>query len=479
MKSTENNEKKISIWMALIPIVFLVVSLSVTLIQFEGEAHIPLLLSTAVAAIVALKLGYKWEFLEKSMIQSISVAMQAILILMVIGVIIGTWIAGGIVPTMIYYGLELLSPTFFLVTTCILCSIVSFATGSSWTTAGTVGIAVLGIGQGLGIPVAMIAGAIISGAYFGDKMSPLSDSTNLAPAVVGVNLYQHIGHMIYTTGPALIIALILYGIIGIRFADQSVDIEQIQLIKTIMSEYFVISPWLFIPPLIVITLVVLRMPALPGMTIGGILGVLCHVFVQGGDLGNAINIMYGGFSIETGVEMIDSLLTRGGLEGMMYTVSLIILAMSFGGILEKTGMLQAIMKKLIALTNSTGNLIATTVAACIVSNAITADQYLSHVIPGRMFAKKYKEKNLALKNLSRTLEDAGTMTSSFFPWNTCGAFMMATLAVHPFEYAPYAFLNILCPIIAVLFGYLGITIVKEKTAEVPVQPGTNKRVQSL
>ncbi|OCA90311.1 30S ribosomal protein S14 [Bacillus wudalianchiensis] len=204
-----HKDKKVSVWIALIPIFFLVVSLSVTLIKFQGEAHIPLLLSAAVAAIVALSIGYKWDFIEKAMIESISVAMQAMLILIVIGIIIGTWIAGGVVPTMIYYGLEILSPTFFLVTACILCSVVSFATGSAWTTAGTVGIAVVGIGQGLGIPVAMIAGAVISGSYFGDKMSPLSDSTNLAPAVVGVNLYKHIGHMIYTTGPALISALLL------------------------------------------------------------------------------------------------------------------------------------------------------------------------------------------------------------------------------------------------------------------------------
>ncbi|VEF46180.1 Na+/H+ antiporter NhaC [Bacillus freudenreichii] len=484
MKAANTNEPmdkniKVNLWVALIPIVFLVGSLAVTLIKFGGEAHIPLLLSTAVAAIVALIIGFKWDFLEKSIIQSISIAMQAILILMVIGVIIGTWIAGGVVPTMIYYGLDLLSPAFFLVTTCLLCAIVSFATGSAWTTAGTVGIAVLGIGQGLGIPMAMIAGAVISGAYFGDKMSPLSDTTNLAPAIVGVNLYKHIGHMIYTTGPALIIALIIYGVLGMRFANQAVDTEQIQLIKTVLSESFLINPWLFIPPLVVILLVVLKMPALPGMMIGGLLGSVFHVFVQGGTFGDTVNAMYAGFSSETGVEMIDSLLTRGGLEGMMYTISLIIIAMSFGGIMEKTGMLQAIMEKLISLTKSTGNLIATTVGACVLSNAIAADQYLSHVIPGKMFAEKYKEKKLELKNLSRTLEDAGTMTSSFFPWNTCGAFMMTTLAVHPFEYAPYAFLNILSPVIAIVFGYLGITIAKEKDQEPTLQGIDERKAENL
>lgn len=479
VENANNELKKINIWVALIPIAFLIASLSVTLVKFGGEAHIPLLLSTAVAAIVALSIGYKWDFIEKSIIQSISVAMQAILILMVIGVIIGTWIAGGVVPTMIFYGLELLSPAFFLVTTCILCAIVSFATGSAWTTAGTVGIAVLGIGQGLGIPVAMIAGAVISGAYFGDKMSPLSDSTNLAPAIVGVNLYKHIGHMIYTTGPAMIISLILYSILGVRFADKAVDVEQIQLIKSMLSENFVINPWMFIPPLIVVTLVIFRMPALPGMMIGALLGSAFHIFVQGGTFGDTVNVMYAGFSSETGVEMIDSLLTRGGLEGMMYTVSLIVLAMSFGGILEKTGILQTILEKLISVTKSTGNLIATTAGACVLSNAITADQYLSHVIPGKMFAQKYKEKKLALKNLSRTLEDAGTMTSSFFPWNTCGAFMMTTLAVHPFEYAPYAFLNILSPVIAIIFGYLGITIAKERFEEPALQPVDERKAGNL
>lgn len=470
---------KVSIWAALIPIAFLVASLSVTLIKFGGEAHIPLLLSTAVAAAVALCLGFKWDFLEKSVIQTISIAMQAILILLVIGVIIGTWIAGGVVPTMIFYGLDLLSPGFFLVTTCLLCAIVSFATGSAWTTAGTIGIAVLGIGQGLGMPAAMIAGAVISGAYFGDKMSPLSDTTNLAPAIVGVNLYKHIGHMIYTTGPALVIALIIYGIIGLKFSSQSVEAGQIQMIKSALSDQFIISPWLFIPPLAVILLVILKVPALPGMMVGGLLGSIFHVFVQGGSFGDTVNVMYAGFSSETGVEMIDSLLTRGGLEGMMYTISLIILAMSFGGIMERTGMLQAIMSKLLAFTKSTGNLIATTVGACIISNAIAADQYLSHVIPGKMLEKKYREKKLAMKNLSRTLEDAGTMTSAFFPWNTCGAFMMTTLAVHPFEYAPYAFLNILSPVIAIIFGYLGITIAKENNLEPVSNKIEERKAESL
>src|SRR5699024_6818760 len=277
----DENKIKVNIWLALIPIMFLAVTLSFTLIKFDGEAHTPLLLSTAVAVIVALSVGFKWEFLEKSIIETITISMQAILILMVIGVIIGTWIAGGVVPTMIYYGLDLLSPTYFLVTTCILCSIVSFATGSAWTTAGTIGIAVIGIGQGLGIPVAMIAGTVISGAYFGDKMSPLSDSTNLAPAIVGVNLYKHIGHMIYTTGPAMIIALILYTILGFRFKGQGTNTEQIDMLKNVLAEQFVINPLLFIPPLVVIILVILKVPALPGMMVGGILGAVSHITVQG------------------------------------------------------------------------------------------------------------------------------------------------------------------------------------------------------
>lgn len=384
--------------------------------------------------------------------------MQAILILAIIGSIIGTWILSGVVPTMIYYGLQILSPGIFLVAACILCCIVSMATGSSWTTAGTVGIALIGVGSGLGIPLPMVAGAIVSGAYFGDKMSPLSDTTNLAPAMAGANLFDHVRHMFFTTGPSLIIALILYGIIGIRYAGKELDVMAINELLGAMSAQFSINPLLLIPPVAVIIMVVLKIPAIPGLIGGVLLGGAFAAIFQGAGMGAIIDAAHYGYVSESGIEAVDYLLSRGGLDGMMWTVSLILIAMSFGGVMESTGMLQAIAEKILSFAKSTGSLVLATVCTCIFTNIVAGDQYLSLVLPGRMFKPIYDEKRLHPKNLSRVLEDAGTLTSALIPWNTCGAFMMSTLGVHPFAYLPYAFLNLINPIISVFYGYTGITM---------------------
>lgn len=454
---------------ALIPIVVLVASLSFSILVYEAAPHIPLIFSTIVAAALAVfVLGYSWSELEEGIIDTIKMAMQAVLILMVIGSIIGTWILSGTVPTMIYYGLKLLSPGIFLLATAIICCIVSVATGSSWTTAGTVGIALMGVGLGLGMPAGLVAGAIVSGAYFGDKISPLSDTTNLAPAMAGTTLFEHVKHMIYTTIPALLISLVLYGILGARYAGENFDTNQINQILTTMSENFTISPLLLIPPVIVIIIVVLKIPALPGLMSGAVLGGIFAAIFQGSNIGDIIDAAHYGYTMESGFQIVDDLLTRGGLDGMMWTVSLILIALAFGGVMEKTGMLHAVGSAILSLANSTGSLILSTVLTCIAVNLLTGEQYLSLVVPGRMFKDAYAEKGIHPKVLSRALEGSGTVTSPLIPWNTCGAFMWTTLGVHPFAYAPYAFLNILVPIINVLYGYLDITITRldEKQAAV-------------
>lgn len=452
-------KKEATIFHALIPIVILIITLSLGILKFGADPHIPLIFATVIAGIVAIfMLGYTWTELEEGIIDTIKMAMQAVLILMVIGSIIGTWILSGTVPTMIYYGLQILSPGIFLVATVIICCIVSLATGSSWTTAGTVGIALLGIGYGLDMPVGLVAGAIVSGAYFGDKMSPLSDTTNLAPAMAGTTLFEHIKHMIYTTTPALIISLVIYGIMGAKYAGKSIDTVQIDGILATLAENFTISPLLLIPPIIVILIVVLKIPALPGLIAGVFLGGGFAAIFQGASIGDIIDAAHYGFGIETANEVVNDLLSRGGLDGMMWTVSLILIALTFGGVMEKTGMLHAVAKAILSFANNSGSLILATVLTCIAVNLLTGEQYLALVVPGRMYKDAYAEKGIHPKVLSRALEGSGTVTSALIPWNTCGAFMWTTLGVSPLVYGPYAFFNLLVPVINVLYGFLGITI---------------------
>ena len=460
-------KKKATIGHALIPILVLILSLFVGIVYLETDAHIPILIAIIVAAAVGIfSLGYTWGEVEKGAIETIQMSMQAILILMVIGTVVGSWILSGTVPAMIYYGLKILSPGIFLVATAIICSIVSLATGSSWTTAGTVGIALMGVGAGLGIPNYITAGAVVSGAYFGDKISPLSDTTNLAPAMAGSTLFEHIKYMFWTTIPSMAVALVLYGIIGARYAGSQLDTSNIQVILDGIAANFNISPILFLPPIIVIGLVIMKVPALPGLISGTVIGGIFAAVFQGAGLGDIINTAHYGFEIESGVEMVDELLNRGGLDSMMWTVSLILLAMTFGGIMERTGMLHAIASAILKLAKNTGSLVLATVLTSIAINILAADQYLAIVIPGRMYKDAYDEAGLEPRLLSRTLEDAGTMTSSLIPWNTCGAYMSSVLLVSPLAYAPFAFLNLLNPVIAVFYAYTGISIKKptKKTA---------------
>lgn len=452
--------KPIKLSAALIPVIFLIVALSLTIVAFKLTPHIPLIAAAAVAALVAALHRHPWEEIQNGMVHGITLAMGAILILMVVGTMIGTWISGGIVPSMIYYGLKVLSPGIFLVATMIICSIVSLGTGSSWSTAGTVGVALIGVGQGLGIPTPMVAGAIISGAYFGDKMSPLSDTTNLAPAVAGADLFDHIRHMVYTTVPGYILALILYGIIGTRFAGGHLESGNIDTIITTLQSNFFIHPVLLVPPLLVIVMVIKKVPPLPALLGGTVLGGIFGMVSQSRSLAEVISTANSGFISETGVNMVDELLTRGGLQSMMETVALIICALCFGGIMEKTGMLETMAAALLKRVKRTGSLVATTIFSCIAMNVIASDQYIAIVVPGRMYKNAYDARGLHPKNLSRALEDSGTLTSPLIPWNSCGAFMGATLGINPLLYLPYAFLNLANPLVSLFYGYTGITMTK-------------------
>ncbi|MDF2654421.1 MAG: Na+/H+ antiporter NhaC [Bacillota bacterium] len=453
--------KRIPMWQILLVMLVLMATLIWTILVTGGYVHIALIISAVFAAIIAYFNGFKWSYLEKGIINNIGRSMQAILILLCIGMLIGTWIAGGIVPALIYYGLMIMSPGIYLVATCLICCIVSLATGSSWTTAGTVGIALIGIGSGLGIPMPMAAGAIISGAYFGDKMSPLSDTTNLAPAMAGSNLFDHVRHMILTTGPSLIISLIIFGVLGLGHGGENVDMSQVESLMSVMRDNFNLSPLLIIPPLLVIAMVVFKVPALPGLFAGVLLGVLCAVAFQGANLGELLTITsYDGFVSETGNQFVDDLLTRGGFKSMYYTVGLILCAMCIGGVLDSTNMLKIICEHLLKFAKGTGSLVGITIVTCIIVNIAASDQYLSIVLPGRMYKEAYEDRKLKNKNLSRVLEDSGTLTSPLVPWNTCGTYQATTLGVPTLEYLPYCFLNIINPFVSLFYGITGITMEK-------------------
>ena len=461
-----NEPRRPELWEALVPVVALIAVLGVNIFSFHSEYHqLPLILAAAVAGIMGSRLGHSWKSMEDGMVRGITVGVKATLILLIIGMMIGTWIASGVVPLLIHHGLKLLNPSIFLVACCLICVVVSLATGSSWTTAGTVGIALVGVGQALGVSPAMTAGSIISGAYFGDKMSPLSDTTNLAPAVAGSELFEHIWHMVYTTIPALVIALILYGLLGMNISSTAEVGDNVAAISTAIENGFKLSPLLLVPPALVIGMVVFKVPALPALLAGTLAGGVLAVVLQGASVQSVFNAAINGHIAETGVAAVDSLLTRGGLLGMMATVALIICALGFGGVMEQTGLLGRLADAILSLAKSTGSLITATVGTCIGVNALAPEQYLSIVVPGRMYAGAYKQQGLHEKNLSRTLEDAGTMTSPLIPWNSCGAFMGATLTITPLAYAPYAFVNLLCPVIAILYGFTGWTIAKTAQPE--------------
>ena len=463
---------------ALIPILVLVGLLASSVALFgdgssAGPNQIALILSAAVAALVGMRNGYAWREVERGMVHGISLALGAILILLVVGAVIGTWILAGVVPTMIYYGLMILSPTVFYAAACVICALVALATGSSWTTAGTIGVALIGIATAQNLNLGLAAGAIISGAYFGDKMSPLSDTTNLAPAMAGTDLFTHIRHMVWTTVPSIVVALILFTVLGLVLPAPTSTAELVSIMDA-MRARFAIGPHLLLPVALVIGLVIKRVPAFPALLIGALTGCAFAVlFQQPAVLGlageselprwaslakGAWISLFDGYRLESGNAALDELLSRGGMSSMLSTVWLIVAAMMFGGAMETTGLLQRIAASILGLVRGTGSLIAATLATAVGANVVASDQYIAIVLPGRMFRAEYRRRELHPKNLSRSLEDAGTLTSVLVPWNTCGAFMAQTLGVATLVYAPYAFFNLLNPIVAAIYGFTGFTI---------------------
>jgi NhaC family Na+:H+ antiporter len=466
---------------ALLPIIALILLLSINVLYYGDDAlsganQMALLFAAAIASAVGMYFGFKWEELQRGIVKSIKSALPAILILLVIGSLAGTWMISGIVPTMIYYGLKVLNPTFFLVAAVIVSAVVALSTGSSWSTVATVGVALLGIGKALGIHDGMIAGAIISGAYFGDKMSPLSDTTNLAPAMAGTDLFTHIRYMALTTVPTITITLIIFLFMGFFIETKEAQGGVDGLLKALEAKFY-ISPVLFLVPLAVIFMIVKKVDALPALLIGSLLGGIAAIIFQPevvkevsgitGDYAKSsymalMNAMGSKVEVVTTNESINDLLSTKGMSGMLNTIWLIVCAMCFGGVMEACGLLHKITSYIVKLARTTGSLIATTAGTCVFFNATASDQYLAIVVPGRMFAETYHERGLQPQNLSRTLEDSGTVTSVLFPWNTCGATQASVLGVATGTYWMYCFFNLLSPLMTMLFGFLDIRIAKRK-----------------
>lgn len=449
-------EKKVSFTGALFVLLFLCVAmfLQIFVLHQDWVTHITLLLGGLVAGIVAMLSGYTWKDVQDGILYGCGIAMLPMLILMLVGVLIASWIPAGVIPTLIYYGLKILSPNVFLLTVCFICCIASLATGSSWTTAATFGVAFMGIGLGLGIPPAMTAGAIVSGSIFGDKISPLSDSTNLAAGVAEADLFDHVKSMFYTTGPAVLISLLIYGLLGLRFRGGSVDTNQINTILTGLKDNYFISPVALIPPLLVIFLAVKKVSGLAVMVIASVVGAAFAMIFQGIGLGEMMSILNYGFTSKIGVEAVDKLLSRGGLQSMMWTISLGFIALSFGGILEKTGMLNALLEKITKIVNNVRGLIVTHVVSSILVNLFSASQYMAIIIPGRMLVPAYKKLNLLPQVCSRTCEDSATVTSPLVPWGLCGVYFTGVLGVATVAYIPYTYLAFLSPLIAILWAFL-------------------------
>ena len=468
--------KELSIWEALIPVFVLVAMLAYNVGVYgddalSGSNQFILLLGGAVAAIVGFFNKVSYARMIEEVANNVKSTTGAILILLMVGSLAGTWMISGVIPTMIYYGLEILNPTIFLPATIIICAIISIATGSSWTTSATVGIALIGIGGALHIPLGMVAGAVLSGAYFGDKMSPMSDTTNLAPAMAGTDLFTHIRYMAKTTVPTIIITLIIFIIIGLTLDTEGTT--DTSAILTSIEHSFHITPWLFLVPVIVIVLIVRKTQPLIALLVGTLLGGIFAVIFQpeivakvGGsetlNFQSAYQGIMNAITVDTMVasenEMLSGLFSAGGMSGMLGTIWLIICAMVFGGVMEAIGALARISAALLKMAHSVFGLFASTVATCLALNVTASDQYLAIVVPGKMFSKAYEEKGLAPENLSRTLEDSGTVTSVLVPWNTCGAYQSGVLGVGVGEYFIYAIFNYLSPIMTLIFAAFNIKI---------------------
>lgn len=477
--TNEKQKQEASFTDALIPIVILITLLGASVYLFGdnssfGPNQIALLIAMGIAAIIGIKNGYSWDDIEQGIVKGISRSLGAILILLAVGSLIGTWMLAGTVPTLIYYGLDLLNPSMFYAASCLICAIVAMSIGSSWTTAATVGVALMGVSIGMGMSEAITAGAIISGAYFGDKISPLSETTNLAPAIAGTNLFEHIQYMLWTTIPSIVITLILFVIIGMG-ADIPENSSGIAQMQSLLEQEFNLGFHMLVPLIVLLAMAIKKIPAFPAVAIGALLGGVWAAIFQPEVIAKLANegagvfqgtimvvwtALFDGVSFTTPSDTLNDLLSRGGMSSMLNTIWLIMCAMTFGAVLEKVGLLKRAVSAFLKGAKSAGDMVTRTILTSIGTNIITADQYMAIVMPGRMYKNEFEKRGLHQLNLSRSLEDGGTLTSPLIPWNTCGVYMHGVLAVSPLDYVFYAFFNLINPVLAIIYAYLGIKILR-------------------
>jgi len=474
---------------ALIPIAVLIALLSLSVYLFGedssgGANQVALLMAAMVAAVIAIRNGHRWAEIQQAIVLGISTAMGAILILLAVGALIGTWMMAGTVPAMIYYGVKILDPAWFYMATCLVCSIASLSIGSSWTVAGTLGVGLIGVALALGVSPEITAGAVVSGAYFGDKMSPLSDTTNLAPAVTGTELFTHIQHMAWTTTPSFIIALALFLIMGLNIEAGDAPADALASMS-LLTEQFDLSLWTLLPLVLVFGMAMRKFPAFPTILIGGLFGGVMAIVLQPSTVlafGDADHLPRGlamlkgvwvafanGYVSNSGDAAVDSLLSRGGMSSMLNTIWLVLCALTFGAVMEHAGLLERLIASILGAAKSTGALVGAVLLTCIGANIIASDQYMAIVLPGKMYRAEFRRRGLRARNLSRAIEDAGTLTSPLVPWNTCGAYMASTLGVATFAYLPFALFNLINPVVSLIYGLTGFTIQK-------VQPGDDPEI---
>ncbi|MEG1481365.1 Na+/H+ antiporter NhaC [Clostridium sp.] len=447
---------------AFILLIILVAILAVGIMN-EVDIRVLLLLDLIVTTIFILSSGYKFEVVLDKMKDGVIRAFPALLIFLLIGALIGTFIQSGVVPTLVYYGLNLIGGKFFLPLGLIVCSITSIATGTSWGTCGTVGVALMAIGTGLGIPAPIIAGMVVSGAFFGDKMSPLSDTTNLAAVSAGTDLYKHIKSMMYTTIPSYILSFIGFTLLGIKYTSGSnINTDSVNDITNSIHNIFNINIWMLVPIVVVLVLSIKKVDAIIALTVGVLCGVLFSILFQGNNIVDALNVLNNGYVSNTGIDFVDTLLTRGGIQSMMNTFSLSFIALILGSLLETFGYLEVIIKDVVKKVKSVGGLIALVIGTTFFTNIIMGEIYLAIILNGSIYKKKFEERGLDNSMLSRTLEEGGTLTGALIPWTTAGAFVSGVLGVSAISYAPYALLNLINPILAIIFAFMGIGVIKRK-----------------
>jgi NhaC family Na+:H+ antiporter len=450
--------KRPHFWVALLPLIVMGLLLGVGYGLYHIRPQVLLVAAAFVTGALGFLLRFSWQDMERGIVAGISKAMPAILIMLCVGILIGSWIASGTIPMVIYYGLKMISPRFFLVTACFVCSLTSIATGTSWGTIGTLGVAFMGIAIGLGIPIGPAAGAIVAGAYFGDKMSPFSDVTNLAPVAAGSNLFDHIKHMLWSATPAWLIGMLVYFLVGLRFQANQVESEDMLLITQTLKQHFNFNLLLLLPMAVVLIFAATKKPTIPGMLLSSFLaGVLAVIFQKASltEIATAINT---GYVSTTGVAQVDSLISRGGMMSMMETQLVAFTAFSFGGIMQSTGMLAVILDKVMKFANKVWSIVFTTITSSIVTALVTGSSYLSMIIPAELLAPVYKKQDLAAKNLSRIVEEAGAIIVPLIPWSMAGVYITGTIGVPTFSYLPWAVMNYVSVIFLAVFGFTGWTM---------------------